>query len=376
MIQTCSPIQKLISVLKRKNPDPLPIIKVPKQTFTPYNAQATLHFPIGFWALYLPVTVHGRVSDIWRSYFAQALFPRTHASVGFLPRPLVVQDRNPHSYGADFYAEIPLYTKSSELVKYLVENYVKNKTSYDHNLIETIEELYIDMYERGFVEEADVFHIQEWIIALLRIGYQFPFIKSSNYVKNRLILRNTLENNPNLSIVRERVKIYKFGRPINVFEAEKSVCNPFDYNLTFGTADRHDGPRTDISSILLNMGQNMIQLGPELWKSHPSIFSKTGRSFQNNHPEIANMKGMVFAQNHISPPLAQYVDHSTQIHPDWPIQNLEFYRNDSMIMNIDAFICTFPASMCQLWAPFNKTLIFLAAHRYLMWDISKLILIA
>ena len=58
----------------------------------------------------------------------------------------------------------------------------------------------------------------------------------------------TLENNFNLSIVRESVKISKFGRPINVFEAEKSVCNPFDYNLTFGTADRHDGPRTDPSS--------------------------------------------------------------------------------------------------------------------------------
>ena len=47
------------------------IIKVPQTQVTPYNAQATLHFYNSFWALYLPVTVAGRVSDIWRSYFSQ-----------------------------------------------------------------------------------------------------------------------------------------------------------------------------------------------------------------------------------------------------------------------------------------------------------------
>ena len=78
---------------------------------TPYNAQATIFFPSGYWSLYLPVTVAGRVSDIWRSYFAQALFRRIGVDFGFLPRPIVVQDRNVHSYEADFQAEIPLYTK-------------------------------------------------------------------------------------------------------------------------------------------------------------------------------------------------------------------------------------------------------------------------
>ena len=140
----------------------LPIIKLPKETFSPYNAQATLHFPIGFWALYLPVSVHGRVSDIWRSYFAQALFPRIQASAGFLPRPIVVQDRNPHSYEADFNAEIPLYTQANKLVSYLMESYVNTTTKRHYTFIEIMEHLYIDMYERGFIEEQDVLNIQEW----------------------------------------------------------------------------------------------------------------------------------------------------------------------------------------------------------------------
>ena len=146
---------------------------MPKETFTPYNAQATLHFPIGYWALYLPVSVHGRVSDIWRSYFAQALFPRIQANVGFLPRPIVVQDRNPHSYEADFNAEIPLYTQSDKLVLHLMENYVKSTAMRSYNFVEIMEHLYIDMYERGFIEELDVLNIQEWIVALLKIGYKF-----------------------------------------------------------------------------------------------------------------------------------------------------------------------------------------------------------
>ena len=105
---------------------------------TPYNAQATMFFQSGFWSLFLPVTVAGRVSDIWRSYFSQALFKAISVDLGFFPRPLVVQDRNPHSYGADFNAEIPLYTKSYALVSYLLKNYVLNQKHFDQkSFIET-----------------------------------------------------------------------------------------------------------------------------------------------------------------------------------------------------------------------------------------------
>lgn len=38
-----------------------------------YNAQATLHMYSALWSLMLPVTVHGRVSDIWRGYVAQKI---------------------------------------------------------------------------------------------------------------------------------------------------------------------------------------------------------------------------------------------------------------------------------------------------------------
>ena len=153
-------------------------MKVPADSMTPYNAQATLFFRSGFWSLYLPISVAGRVSDIWRSYFAQALFKRIGVDLGFLPRPIVVQDRNPHSYEADFDAEIPLYTKSSALISYLLENYVSGKNSISRSFIETLESLWIDMYERSYIEKEDVQNMQLWISALMKIGYPFPSLKS------------------------------------------------------------------------------------------------------------------------------------------------------------------------------------------------------
>ena len=53
---------------RRGNTSPL---MVPIGSYAPYNAQATLHKYSSLWSLLLPVTVHGRVSDIWRGYFAQ-----------------------------------------------------------------------------------------------------------------------------------------------------------------------------------------------------------------------------------------------------------------------------------------------------------------
>ena len=72
----------------------------------PFNAQATLWFRDAFAALYLPTTVHGRVSDIWRSYAAQAAFRCQGLSLAFSP-PVVEQDRNAHDFMGDYMSERP-----------------------------------------------------------------------------------------------------------------------------------------------------------------------------------------------------------------------------------------------------------------------------
>ena len=338
-----------ISDLNEPSTKPRPILKVPPHTMTPYNAQATMHFPSGFWSLYLPITVAGRVSDIWRSYFAQALFKRIGVSLGFLPRPIVVQDRNPHSNEADFNAEIPLYTKSSALVSHLVRNYVMEETYKSYSFIETLESLWVDMYERNYIEEQDVIIMQEWISALLKVGYQFPPIKQSFISYKKEVIGYDID-----TIAQERKKLNNFGRKINRRKATpsdvKSNCDSEKYSsIIFGSSDVHDGPRTDISSILLNMNQTYVHVGP--------------REISKNYPRVLELPGLKFARENPSFPLKVYNDHSTYMDPSWPKINSMWYAHTS-VGHIDAFICSFPASMCQLWIPMNKSIIFMPAHRY------------
>jgi len=100
-------------------PGDLPeVMAIPPQVFLPYNAQATVHLYEAFWGLLLPVTVHGRVSDIWRAYLAQKLLWDIGQVVSFTPAH-VVHDRVAHDYLKDFQSEQDLYFKSTAMVSFL-----------------------------------------------------------------------------------------------------------------------------------------------------------------------------------------------------------------------------------------------------------------
>ena len=147
------------------------ILGVSKEFVVPYNSEATLHWYESFWALLLPVSVHGRVSDIWRSYIAQAIFPLIGLSVGYIERPLVVKD---HSAGQspfeEFQSEQDLLTKAHHLIKWI--NWAHTDKPEYLDLPDIIESIWIDLFERGFIEIEDVYLVQLWIQALIDIGYR------------------------------------------------------------------------------------------------------------------------------------------------------------------------------------------------------------
>ena len=138
----------------KRNQETKPLL-VPTRVLTPYNAQATLHFQPSFFGLYLPLSVSGRVTDIWRSFFAQRLFWDAGLQIGFVARPLVVQDRNVHSNVADFEAEIDIYLKCKELIKFL-----GSWQGSGQSMVERTEELWIALYERMYIDLSDVELIQ------------------------------------------------------------------------------------------------------------------------------------------------------------------------------------------------------------------------
>jgi hypothetical protein len=149
-------------------PDAKPPCLVPTDKLSPYNAQATLHFQNALWSLLLPITVHGRVADIWRSYITMRLCKEFGIRVIFTP-PMVVQVRNSHDYLADFDSEDDLYKRSSMLIRQLFEWTPTTKT-----LPGMMEELWIYLFDRGYIMFQDIGLLQNWLDALISIGYQFP----------------------------------------------------------------------------------------------------------------------------------------------------------------------------------------------------------
>jgi len=148
--------------------NPLGLMAIPPQHFTPYNAQATVHLYDAFWGLLLPVTVHGRVSDIWRAYLTQKLLWDVGQVVAFAPSH-VIHDRVAHDYLKDFQSEQDLQLKATAMVSFLSQ-----WSSDAPTLVERIEQLWAALYTRGFVDIGDLKLAQAWIRDLISVGYEFP----------------------------------------------------------------------------------------------------------------------------------------------------------------------------------------------------------
>lgn len=141
---------------------------IDKNVYVPYNAQATLHHRNGFFALLLPKTVNGRVSDIWRSYLSQRLFWDCDKLIGFTS-PVVVHERNSHNLRADFEAEWPLYYETEALLKVLSEFHKPGLSLEDR-----MKRLWGELYERAFIEKEDLDLVAQWWTTLRDLGYSAP----------------------------------------------------------------------------------------------------------------------------------------------------------------------------------------------------------
>lgn len=62
--------------------------------------------------------------------------------------------------------------KSGKLIEFLAQWDSKHNT-----VPQRMEQLWIDLYERGYIEETDILSLQKWIGALNQIGYEFPPLK-------------------------------------------------------------------------------------------------------------------------------------------------------------------------------------------------------
>ena len=148
-----------------------PLLFAPHGSYAPWNAQATIFSRQALWGLLLPTSVHGRVSDIWRSFIVTYLFNGIGLHVTF-SKALVFQDRNPHNYLSDFNSEIPLYQRSGALVEFLRRSELSSET-----LPERFIELWDLLYQYNIIEAEDIVLAQLWMETLKEANLEFPLQK-------------------------------------------------------------------------------------------------------------------------------------------------------------------------------------------------------
>lgn len=86
----------------------------------------------------LPISVTGRVSDIWRGYITARLLWETDYAIAFAS-PFVTQYRNPHSYLDDLIQEHDLYYKSDKMFEVLAK--------WDDSKFDVLDSAYLDLVE-------------------------------------------------------------------------------------------------------------------------------------------------------------------------------------------------------------------------------------
>ena len=151
-------------------------IVIPQRgVYTPWNAQAVLVSRPAFFGLLLPVTVTGRVSDIWRSYITERLLWDTDYKLAFASS-FVTQYRNPHSYMVDFVDEDDLYNKVDDMLQALAGWSSANHTSLSSAYIDLVTKL-VD--ECNLLGRDDLHLAKAWVADLERVGYVWPSFRQT-----------------------------------------------------------------------------------------------------------------------------------------------------------------------------------------------------
>jgi hypothetical protein len=165
-----------------------PSLQYPVGKMSPYNSQNTLFTYEAFWSLYLPQSVTFRLTDIWRSYWAQRLMWLLNGTVTF-NGPNAYQLRNSHSYLNDYYEEKEMYLKTENLIKFLFEWQCNKEKFYDCVL-----NLSKEMAKRDFWSYDEVVSIKYWLQDLDHIGYIEPKLKNKPYLNEKRLSQYLLLN--------------------------------------------------------------------------------------------------------------------------------------------------------------------------------------
>jgi hypothetical protein len=97
-------------------------IVMDKYSVCPFNTQNTFWIDkTMFYAMYLPVSVTFRYTDILRGFVALYQFWKNNKTIKFT-FPTAIQDRNEHDLSKDYESEVPMYNTAEKVIELLNEN--------------------------------------------------------------------------------------------------------------------------------------------------------------------------------------------------------------------------------------------------------------
>lgn len=124
-----------------------------------FNSQNTLFYKDFFAALYLPCHVSFRMTDIWRSFVAQAVLWSENKNLSFLPAT-VKQVRNQHDLMRDFKDEIDGYLENSRICRILEEE-SKNWRS-DMTVGAKAYSAWVALHREKIISDQELVILDEW----------------------------------------------------------------------------------------------------------------------------------------------------------------------------------------------------------------------
>jgi hypothetical protein len=141
--------------------EPTPVVVTPR-TWTPFNSQNTLFFREAFALLYLPSHVSFRMTDIWRSFVAQAALWHQGWSLAYQPAT-AEQVRNSHNLMRDFADEVDGYLRNREIAEVLERSLGQAGT---RNLSETALYFWQALHGIGIIPASEMAILHRWFQAV------------------------------------------------------------------------------------------------------------------------------------------------------------------------------------------------------------------
>lgn len=141
-------------------------VALSNQAWCPFNSQNTTWWPDSYPLLYLPAYCSFRMTDIWRSFIAQAIAWVNGWSVLF-HEATVFQERNEHDLTKDFSQEVPGYLRNAEIADIL--NSLKLQEGLEH-ICSNLRLCYEALVKVDIFEPQELTLVDAWISDLEALG--------------------------------------------------------------------------------------------------------------------------------------------------------------------------------------------------------------